>query len=206
VIVNLRGCSGAGKSYPGFQFVEEFGPPVDVKQLGWFNRKNPKLIAQILPGGLCLAGRYVMGQSTRLEKGKKGYSGGVDGFYPMDELQRMIEYLSGYYPHMLVESLMISGTFQRWLDFSEAHGGPAGMTFATLDTPLELCLERIQQRNGGRPVKEDQIEKHRRQVLRCHDKFAAAGARAVLVDHSRSYEQVKEMFFGAGWNPYIQAP
>lgn len=200
MIVNLRGCSGAGKSYPGFRLLREFGPPVEeVKTTEYFGRQRPKLVAQVLPGGLCLAGRYTMKKSTRT--GGVGYSGGVDGFYPMDELQRLIEDLAARYEHVLVESLLISGTYQRWLDFSLEHGGPEGTTFATLDTPLELCLERVQQRNGGKPVKEDQIERHRKQVLRCASKFTAAGARSLMIDHTRSYEQVRDLFFEAGWRP-----
>jgi hypothetical protein len=207
VIVNLRGCSGAGKSYPGFQFLNDYGPPVEEWHTTEYfpnrktgkPRKKPKLVAQILPGGLCLAGRYTMKKSTRT--GGVGYSGGVDGFFPMDELQRLITDLCAAYPHVLFESLLISGTFQRWLDFSEDHGGPDGFTFATLDTPLQTCLDRVQQRNGGREVKEDQIDRHRKQVLRCATKFHMAGARSYMIDHTTSYEQVRQLFLDGGWDP-----
>jgi hypothetical protein len=207
MIVNLRGCSGAGKSYPGFQFLSEFGPPIDeFYSTDYFPnaktgkpRKKPKLLCQVLPGGLCLAGRYTMKRSTRT--GGVGYSGGVDGFYPMDELQRLIEDLCGKYEHVLFESLLISGTFQRWLDFSELHGGRENFVFATLDTPLQTCLDRVQQRNGGRAVKEDQIDRHRKQVHRCALKFHEAGARSLMIDHTTSYEQVKQLFLTGGWDP-----
>lgn len=205
--VNMRGCSGAGKSYAGFRLLEEYGPGEEIFSTEYFPnkktgkpRKKPKRIAHVLPGGLCLAGRYVMGASTLAGK-KKGYSGGLDGWHPMDELTRLLDDLFDEYPHGYFESLMVSGTFQRWLDFSERHGGPDNFTFATLDTPLDTCLARVQDRNGGKPVKEDQIEKHRRQVLRCASKFRDAGANSLMIDHNYSYEQVVAILKAGGWDP-----
>lgn len=207
MILNLRGCSGAGKSYPGFRLLNEFGPPVEeLRTLKYFpNRKTgkprrkPKLIGQVLPGGLCLAGRYTLGKSTRT--GGVGYSGGLDGYFPMDEMQEMVEELCDRFPHVYMESLMISGTQQRWIDFAREHGGYDGMVFATLDTPIELCIERVLQRNGGRPVKEDQIAKHRNQVLRCATRFHEEGLRSFMIDHTQSYEQVRQLLFDGGWDP-----
>lgn len=206
VIVNLRGCSGAGKSFPGFQFLSEYGPPVEeIRTTEYFPnpktgkpRKKDKLVAQILPGGLCLAGRYTMKKSTRT--GGVGYSGGVDGFYPMDELQRLIDDLTDAYPHVLFESLLISGTQQRWIDYAVRYGTDK-VVFATLDTPLQTCLDRVQQRNGGREVKEDQIARHRNQVMRCAARFHDEGLRSYMIDHTQSYEQVKGFFLREGWDP-----
>jgi hypothetical protein len=201
----LRGCSGSGKSFVGFKLFEEYGPGEPVFSTEYFNRKKPKRIAEILPGGLCLAGRYVMQKST-LKRPGPAKSGGVDGFYPVIELQRMLEDLAARYPHMLFESLMISGTFQRWADFAAAHGGPEGFAFATLDTPLETCLARIQQRNGGKPVKEDQVKTHRKQVHRCASRLAhEAGQRSLIIDHRHSYEQVRDLFLQGGWDPGVES-
>lgn len=206
MILNLRGPSGAGKSYPGFCLLRDYGPPVEeVRTTEYFpNRKTgrprtkPKLVAQVLPGGLCLAGRYVMKKSTRT--GGAGYSGGVDGFYPMDELQRLIQDLCDRYPHVLFESLMVSGTHERWKDFAVANADKQ-VVFATLDTPHELCVERVLGRNGGRPVKEDQMKRHNAQVHRCAQKFVADGLTSYMIDHKQSYEQVRGLFASAGWNP-----
>ena len=207
MIVNARGCSGAGKSYSGFKLLEDYGPPVDeFYSTKYFPnrktgkpRKKPKLLAQVLRGDLCLAGRYTMKKSTRT--GGVGYSGGLDGFFPMDEVTELMEELCGKHEFVYFEGLMISGTFQRWLDFAQKFGGPDNFVFATLDTPLEKCLERVQTRNGGRPVKDDQIERHRNQVHRCALKFHEAGQRSLMIDHTQSYEQVKRFFTDAGWNP-----
>lgn len=206
MIVNLRGCSGAGKSYPGFQFLNEFGPPVhEYWSTKYFPnrktgkpRKKPKLLAQVLPGDLCLAGRYTMKKSTRT--GGVGYSGGLDGFFPMDELTDLVQELVEQHEHVYFESLLISGTQQRWIDFAEKNG-KENFTFATLDTPLQTCLDRVQERNGGRAVKEDQIDRHRNQVMRCASRFHEEGLRSFMIDHTQSYEQVKNFFFEAGWDP-----
>lgn len=214
MILNLRGPSGAGKSYPGFELLKEYGPPIEeIRTTEYFPnrktgepRKKPKLVGQVLPGDLVLAGRYTMGASTRLGKdesgkAKKGYSGGVDGFYPMDELTRMLDDLAEAHDHVYFESLLISGTFQRWLDFSERWKHKHEVVFATLDTPFELSIERILKRNGGKPIREDDVAKHRRQVHRCAKKFHEAGATSYMVDHTQSYEQVRGLLLQGGWDP-----
>lgn len=202
MILNLRGPSGSGKSYPGFRLLDNYGPPVEeIRSTDYFGRKRPKLIAQILPGGLCLAGRYTMKKSTVGDG--VGYSGGVDGFFPVAELQDMLTMLSDRFPHMLVESLMISGTYQRWADWADerdAAGQP--VTFATLDTPLETCLRRVRERNGGREVKDDTIAKHRKQVHRCASRLREEGGhRSLILDHTRSYDQVEHLLLEGGWDP-----
>lgn len=222
--VNVRGCSGSGKSYSGFRLLEEFGPGARVlKQDHWFRKegkpmpKKPKLVGHVLPGGLLLVGRYELKKST--VKDGKGYTGGVDGWHPVNSLTRMCEDFYDMYPHAYVESLMISGTFYRWHLFAKGayiaddyHGStnqdsvrgwrePRDITFATLNTPLDVALEGVQQRNGGRKVDEDQIKEHRKRVLQAAQKFAKAGDRSVYLDREHSYEQVKMLLREGGWDP-----
>lgn len=206
MIVNVRGSNGAGKSFIGFKLLEEYGPGEELYSTEYFphrktgaKRKKPKLLGHVLPGGLVLIGRYRMKKSTIHDRA--GYSGGMDGWLPVVECQRLIEDLCAQYPHALFESLMISGTFQRYLDLSVKLGGPEKFTFATLDTPLEEQLRRIQSRNGGREVDERGIGRHRAQVMRCAAKFHAAGARSLMIDHTQSYEQVVQLLKQGGWNP-----
>ena len=97
---------------------------------------------------------------------------------------------------------MISGTQQRWVDFAHEFGVDK-VVYATLDTPLEKCLARVQQRNGGREVKEDQIERHRNQVLKCAQRFHDEGLRSYMIPHEESYAYVRHLFELAGWDPGV---
>lgn len=208
--LNLRGPSGSGKSYPGFCLFRDYGPGAEIRSVDYFGKdkdKNwrpltrPKLVGHLLPGGLVLAGRYVIQKSTRIEGA--GYTGGVDGWHPIDDVTQLLDDMADRWPHGFCESLMLSGTFPRWNDWADRH---QPVTFATLDTPLEKCVERVMQRNGGRPVKEDQMASNRRSVVRAARKFAEAGQTSVIIDHRYSYEQVRQLLLDGGWDPDSSSP
>lgn len=187
MIVNLRGCSGSGKSHVGFRLLQEFGPGVDFRRSA-FRRKKPTLLGHELAQGIFLAGRYVIGKSPRLEGA--GYTGGLDGFYPMDELQALVEEFCSQHQSVFFESLLISGTFQRWDDFAKKF--PGRVAFVYLDTPLDLCIQRVLARNGGRPIKEHLIDRHRHQTLRTAEKFIRSGETVSYVSTEGAYDEVKK--------------
>jgi hypothetical protein len=209
VIVNLRGPSGSGKSYPGFKLLQEYGPGVEITSRSYFAKtgkplRKDKLVGHMLPGGLILAGRYRIQKSTRIEGA--GYTGGVDGWIPIAETQRLLSHLAQVGDHMFMESLMLSGTFPRWSEWAFEQGSPENFVFATLDTPLEKCVANVMRRNGGKQVKEDQMASNRRAVVRAARKFAEAGHRSVRIDHEHNYEQVRDLLFGGGWDPGGKMP
>jgi len=197
LIVNLRAPSGGGKSYVGSKLYADFGPPVDeLRSTDYFNKKKPKLVAEILPGDLCMAGRYQMKKSTL--SAAKGYSTGVDGFFPVDDLERLLTRLADEHEFLFMESLMLSGTYTRWAEWAKKR--KQDVKFVTLDTPAEKCIERIYSRNGGNPIKEHTIVASRRAVTNAHKKFEKDGT-GILVPHMQSYETVLGLFVAAGWNP-----
>ena len=93
---------------------------------------------------------------------------------------------------VVFEGIIVSTIFLPWLEWEKANGG---MWWAFLDTPLEVCLARIQQRNGGVAVKEDQIAgKHktiaevRRKVLGAYP----AGGRVITIRWQTALKDMKE--------------
>jgi hypothetical protein len=210
MIVNLRGPSGSGKSFPGFALLRDYGPGVEITSRSYFAKtgkplRKDKLVGHWLPGGLILAGRYRIQKSTRREGA--GWTGGLDGWIPVVETQRLMTHLASLTGHMFCESLMLSGTFPRWNDWAlEQEALGREVVFATLDTPLEKCVENVLQRNGGRPVKEHQMASNRRSVVRAARKFAEAGRRSVRIDHRYNYEQVRDLLLEGGWDPNGDPP
>jgi predicted ABC-type ATPase len=77
---------------------------------------------------------------------------------------------------VLFEGVVVSTIYGPWKEWSDRNGG---MIWAFLDTPLEVCLQRIQARNGGKPIKEDQVADKHRTISRVRDK-ALADHQAVL--------------------------
>ena len=196
MIFNIRGCGGSGKSYVGFKLLQDYGPGTEVRRPA-FRSKSNKLVGHILPGDLVLAGRYRLGTSMRVEGA--GYSGGVDGFYPMDELQWLIEDFANEHKHVFFESLLISGTTQRWLDFAKKY--PGQVIFGVLTTPPEVCIQRILARNGGRPIDEHNLRVFHRAVQRAGKKLGAAGERMIWFDTADAYPRTVDAFLRAGWDP-----
>lgn len=201
--VNLRGAGGAGKSYPGFKLLEEFGG-CDIVSRNYFAKtgkpmRRDKLLGHVLPGGLCLAGRYRVQKSTVREDGK-GYTGGLDGWHPIAETERLLDDLIGRYQHGFFESLMVSGTYSRWHDWAAKHPDRK-VAFATLDTPYEVCRERIVARSGGRSSDDKSHHAHWVQVRRAANHFHNGGDYSIAVDHRVSYETVLALLRAGGWDP-----
>lgn len=189
MFVNLRGPSGSGKSYVGHALLDVY-PHVPIFNDTW-NKRKPKLIGYELPGELFILGRYT------------ALGGGLDGFLTAktrDKFYALIHEYATTKPFVFGESLTISSARIWWEKLSDELGRGA-LVFAFLDTPPELCVERILQRNRGRPIKGEQVHAHHRFIQRLAKKLEARGERVVHVNHTRSVEEVIKLFIEAGWRP-----
>lgn len=86
---------------------------------------------------------------------------------------------------ILFEGVLVSTIFEPWLKFSRDNGG---VTWAFLDTPLKTCLDRIQARNGGVPIKEDQVGDKHSTIRRIQDKARQAGERVLVLPYANAKE------------------
>ncbi len=100
--------------------------------------------------------------------------------------------------HVLFENVMVSANLSSWLPIRKEFPNERWL-WMTLDTPEEVCIERIYQRNGGKPIKEDPILAHHRRVKRMHQQLVDAGEEAIMIDHTKSIEQVHSLLQEAGW-------
>ena len=199
MIINVRGCGGSGKSYVGFKLLQDYGPGTEVRK-PYFRTKKDKLLGHVLRGDLALCGRYVMGSSTILEGA--GYSGGLDGWHPMDEVQQLVEEFATQHEHVFFESLLISGTFGRWNDFATNQQllGQE-VVFGVMTTTPEVCITRILARNGGKSIDEKDVRKFHRQTLRAALKFEDAGKRVAYLNVRGAYGEVVKILRSDGWRP-----
>ncbi len=186
MIVNLRGPSGSGKTTAVRDFMRLAGPPVAIMgpvREGKRGPLPPKVEAYHLPG----PNIYVMGSY-------ENNCGGCDTIETSDEIERRVE---KYAPqgHVLFEGMLVSHVYRRWYEFS-GRMLEAGheFVFASLDTPLELCIQRVYQRNGGKPYNEQNIiDKHRDNQVTARQ-FHDGGRRVVEVDHKRGPEALFFLF------------
>jgi len=125
-IINIRGTSGSGKSTLVRQLMDAHGP---VTPLG-----SPKILGYQCGPDLRVVGRYT------------NACGGCDGIKTQDEVStRVREYAQ--HGHVVFEGLLVSGIVERYRALAEELGG---FTFAFLNTPLEVCLERVHQRRAAK--------------------------------------------------------
>ena len=125
MILDIRGTNGSGKSWVVSQLLEVgFNYPI---------LENGKQIGSIVPSlDLCVVGKY-----TETGGGCDGLRGGVV------EVERLVRLLHRRHGNMVLEGIMVSQLFGRFERLArELHD----YRFLFLDTPLEVCIERVKAR------------------------------------------------------------
>lgn len=175
--INLRGPNGAGKTTllrclarsPECRLIEVHQPlhppagdfqPNKESWAEFENRRKkegkPKgrpIVATVTPDGLAILGDYTPAAT--------GTTAGCDRISRQDDIKAALVAAAAIpgVDVVLFEGIIVSTIFLPWLEWERASGG---MVWAFLDTPLEVCLKRIQDRNGGEPIKEDLVaNKHK---------------------------------------------
>ncbi len=188
MLLNVRGGSGAGKSYIGQELLRKYGgTPV----MGFTKKGRERLVAQLLPGGLALLGQY------RVDK----TMGGIEGIYKtQDERQEAILEAAGQYEHVYYESLFWSSAVARGIEISAIVHPQAHVT-GFLTTPPEVCIERVYLRNGGKPIKENVIHETWKRIQTVRRGYIAQNQAVVDIDYLRAADHVDFLFRKYGWNP-----
>lgn len=186
--VNVRGCNGSGKTTllrmlarDPLCRVETLRVRHMVKDKTSGNKiraYHPPIPVTYAPGGIAILGDYT--------PNAKGTTAGCDRIKTQEAAKNALELIAreGEAKVVLFEGVVISTIYQPWKEWSDRNGG---MVWAFLDTPLEVCLRRIQDRNGGLPIKEDLVEGKHRTVARVLEKAYADGETISLIrwDHAR---------------------
>lgn len=135
MIVNIRGTSGSGKTTLMRQFMDHVG---DWDQLMSENMRKVEGYRSLPDGAFYVLGSYA------------NVCGGCDGIPTQDAVcNRVREYAK--HGSVLFEGLLISHLYTRYLNLAREY--PQGFAFAFLDTPLDVCLERVQARRDARADK-----------------------------------------------------
>lgn len=175
MIISLRGCSGAGKSTVAFEIMKRW----PFKELLDGTGKIMGYQGDIgLDKPLLIVGKY------------KTQCGGCDSIHTQQEIyDRVIEYAKQ--GHVLFEGLLLSGGYGKVGSLSEVL---PDFVFATLDTPLDVCLDRVRQRRlkagNEKPLNTKNTESKFKSTRQVHTRMTAEGKRAVWIDHTNAMESV----------------
>lgn len=192
MIINIRGTNGSGKTYLARQLI---GPNPQLVDLLWYpspTKKDPERKASVegygQPGEVVAIGSYKQG------------CGGMDTIPSFDLQQRGVraaydwkrpqtDHLltrSGRPEHIVCEGVLASTVAGSWLNFFCGFNKDE-VLIAYLDTPLEVCLERIRQRQIAakgetREIKEDLVAAKIKSINATRKRFDEAGFKTVTLN------------------------
>lgn len=130
-VVDVRGCSGSGKSHLVRQLLA-LRPGGPVTERG---RPIGRFIPEL---NLAVAGLYRPGVQTA----------GCDEVKDIEEVTRRLRVLGDAFDNLLFEGLLVSHSYKRFRELAEEFERRPGRryVFAFLDTPLNLCVRRVRRR------------------------------------------------------------
>ena len=186
-IVNLRGTSGSGKSTVAFRMFEAF-PREDI--IGG-DGKIKGYVVDASSAGIKHP-IYVLGKYTT-------QCGGADQIPTQQEAaDRAVHYHQK--GHVLVEGLLASAAGPKGaLTATIQETGQA--VFAILDTPIDLCLERVRARRlakgNEKPLNEKNTRDKWTQTMSTAKALHQLGYDVRAIDHTQAYEDVMDIFRSA---------
>lgn len=184
MILNIRGTNGAGKSHLVRQLIDDLHGQEILNEKG-------KILGYLLDGNIRVVGKYNVkcGGADTLPKP-------VDqpGWNSMDVVEQQVREYAAL-GHVVFEGLIVSSIWNdRWIRLSNEF--PSIWLF--LDTPMEVCHQRVMDRNGGRPLRYEErgLEKtnlglvyHRSENN--YKKAVAAGVDARMIPYENAYSVVR---------------
>lgn len=191
-IINVRGCNGSGKTTLLRCLARHPDCVVVVYQVPARGNEIPpellKIPVTFTPDGLAIVGDY-----TPAAAGST--TAGCDRIKTQDAAKAIVKLLTECMPPVravLFEGIVVSTIYGPWRDFN-LHKLGGRMIWAFLDTPLDVCLKRIQERNGGKPIKEDQVADKHRTIARVREKALKDGERVADIRWETALKDFKEL-------------
>lgn len=135
MIIDIRGTHGSGKSWVMHQLLKKFDHEAIT---GYCEHKQKEMtLGYYLPEpDAAIIGRY------------SNQCGGCDGVGSAGEVCRRVRMFSKQYERVLLEGILVAHTFKRYSELAEEiEEDPTQVyKFLFLDTPLEVCIERVKAR------------------------------------------------------------
>ena len=177
LIINIRGCNGAGKSTIPMSMME-LDPEFEVVKLGVSKTGKP-----------CAPALTVFHKLKWVALGTYfNKTGGMDTYGTNAETRQALEYALEHYPDydIVMEGVIASTIKSTYAElFTELEERGHQVLIMAFIPPLEVCLERIQGRNGGKAINEDLVASKWRSVNSGVEYFKNAGLTCLRIDTSK---------------------
>lgn len=184
--INVRGCNGSGKTTLLRSLARD--PRCMVVEASVPDHKPIPIT--YTPEGLAIIGDYTPAAAGAT-------TAGLDRIKTQAAAKAVAEFAGANteVKAVLFEGVVVSTIYGPWQEWSKANGG---MVWAFLDTPLEVCLKRIQERNGGKPIKEDQVADKHRTIARVREKALEAGEAVRDIHWETALKDIKAVIASLG--------
>ena len=201
-IINIRGCNGSGKSWIMRKLMKES----NVAQI-YADPEPGRLVGRVIGyhgiyrgDPIYFVGDYGMmsGGADHIMKHFGEKNTGKMGYMGIDYVCDLVREFAGK-GHVFFEGFIISGLFSRFHKLSQELGG---ITWCYLDTPLDVCFKRIEDRNKGRTavtgrVKKGVGTKHVEKKLvaaeNTRKKFKNEGEETVIIDYRKPMKAIRKL-------------
>ena len=177
MLVNIRGCNGAGKSTIPMSMMDD--PQMYVHEILGSDGKRISAITVFPTYGWVALGTYF------------NKTGGLDTLRN-NEITRMTLYaaLDGFPEYnVLMEGIMASTIRSTYINLfrevEEYYGENLKVLVISLLPPVEVAISRVYSRNGGKPIQEDAVRGKWETVARNVSAFADAGFTSVKVNSAK---------------------
>lgn len=185
VIVNIRGTSGSGKSTVALEFLNKFANEELTGKDGKITGYRVNTEKAGLKYDLFILGRYTT------------QCGGLD-MYPNQATagERAVKaWESG--GHVLAEGLLASAAGPKGT-FPAAIQSTGAACFAVLDTPLDVCIERVRARRiakgNEKPFNDKNTRYKHKQVLSAAKLLKKHDCDVRFIDHTNAFEEIMNIF------------
>ena len=177
MLVNIRGCNGAGKSTIPMSMMDD--PEMYVHEIKGSDGKRISAITVFPTYGWVALGTYF------------NKTGGMDTLRD-NWTTRMTLYaaLDGFPEYnVLMEGIMASTIRSTYIDlFQEVqdyYGDDLTIMILSLLPPVEVAISRVYSRNGGKPINEEAVRGKWETVARNVDEFSMAGFTSLTLNTAK---------------------
>lgn len=209
MIINLRGPNGSGKSTVAYGLIAK-GEKSNLEEV--------ELASYTTPGGAerVVTGYWIHPLDLIVIGPYRTACGGCDAIKTQSLVKESVIIAAAAAKHVFFEGVIVSTLFRGYQELSialkarkvcmystldrkpvKSGSGKFGpMIWAYLDTPLEVCLDRIQQRNGGKPINEQLVADKVRSIAATRTKAEAAGERTTTIRYKSALADVLKLLEG----------
>jgi len=198
MLINVRGTNGSGKTYISHKLILDHQHTELVEPEVVREKRFVKPNCYAIEDDLYVAGRW---------------KSGLDGIFPQEIVEDILRYWAPK-KNVIWENVLVSANIGRWAVLAKELEPVNHNVWLYLDTPLEVCIERVQNRRQeardrgfdhrqeDTDVKLDVIAGHWRRVRRSAARAVKEGIDVRWIDYTRAYEQVYALLINEGnWRP-----